>query len=212
MKLQDIMIPPISTDRIVLHSCCAPCSSALVDALLEYNIKPLIYYYNPNIFPKEEYEIRKEENKRYAVSLGVDFVDADYDHEDWRQKTIAWKDAPERGQRCSVCFDIRLEATARFAAEQGFTLFATTLATSRWKDLEQIKQAGDKAAALFDGLTFWANNWRKGGLVERQHKIVAEQDFYRQQYCGCEYSLRDSNQWRLANAKPLVRPGLSYGQ
>ena len=212
MKLQKIMTAPIVADRLLLHSFCAPCSSALVDALLEYDIRPLIFYYNPNIFPKDEYEIRKDENKRYAAFLGLEFVDADYDHEAWREKMKPWKDAPERGERCEHCFADRLNATAAFAAENGYKLFATTLATSRWKNLEQIKKAGEQAASKYEGLSFWSNNWRKVGLAERQKVIVAEQDFYRQQYCGCEYSLRDSNAWRKAQGKTIVSPGLSYGE
>lgn len=209
---ENFLVPPVAVDRIVLHSCCAPCSSAMVDALLNHGITPLIYYYNPNIFPQEEYEIRKSENKRYADSLGLDFVDGDYDHVQWVKDTLPWRDAPERGERCTNCFRLRLSATAKFTHEQGLQLFATTLATSRWKNLEQINKTGAEAAALFPDLTFWANNWRKGGLTERQKEIVDAQGFYRQQYCGCEYSLRDSNKWRKESGRPLVRPGLSYGQ
>lgn len=209
---KNFLIPPVEVDQIVLHSCCAPCSSAMVDALLAHGIRPLIYYYNPNIFPEEEYEIRKSENKRYADSLGIDFVDGDYNHEQWRKDTYAWRDAPERGERCTNCFRLRLSATAKFTHEQGLQVFATTLATSRWKNLDQINLAGGEAAALFPDLIFWANNWRKGGLTERQKEIVEEQDFYRQQYCGCEYSLRDSNKWRKEQGRTLVRPGLSYGK
>lgn len=196
---------PVETDKIVLHSCCAPCSTAMVDYLVEQDIKPLIYYYNPNIFPQEEYDIRKAENKRYAEALGLDFVDADYNHEEWKEKTYDLRDEPERGTRCMQCFKIRLKKTAEYAYEHGYSLFATTLATSRWKDLEQINEAGEHAAALYPGITFWANNWRKKGLAEKQAGIIKEYDFYRQQYCGCEYSLRDSNKWRKEKGKPLIK-------
>jgi predicted adenine nucleotide alpha hydrolase (AANH) superfamily ATPase len=197
---------PVSTDRIVLHSCCAPCSTALVDYLLQQGITPVIFYYNPNIFPLGEYEIRKSENKRYAEALGLDFVDADYDHEQWKEQTRKEKDEPERGKRCLTCFKLRLSETARFAHENGYSLFATTLATSRWKDLEQINKAGNYAANLYPNITFWSNNWRKNGLAERQAAIIEQYDFYRQQYCGCEYSLRDSNKWRKAHGKQPVEP------
>ena len=179
---------PGNADTIVLHSCCAPCSSALVDALLENNITPVLLYSNPNIFPQEEYETRKAENKRYAQALGLSFVDADYDHDAWKTQTMGLKDEPERGNRCLLCFKIRMVETARFAHENGYSLFATTLASSRWKSLEQINEAGNYAASLFPGLTFWANNWRKNGLAERQARIIKAYNFYRQQYCGCEYS------------------------
>lgn len=198
-------IPPLKTSKIVLHSCCAPCSSALVEYLLNNGITPTIFYYNPNIFPEEEYLIRKEENKRYATALGLAFVDADYNYEGWKRQTFALKDEPEKGLRCQQCFDIRLSKTAEFASEKGYKLFTTTLATSRWKNLEQINKAGTTAAAQFSGVTFWANNWRKNGLTERQKEIIKQYDFYQQQYCGCEYSLRDSNLWRKKNGKPLVK-------
>ena len=180
---------PVDTDRIVLHSCCAPCSGALVEALLENGIRPLLFYYNPNIYPQEEYEIRKSENKRYAACLGLEFVDADYEHDDWKARTWALRDEPERGKRCFQCFSIRLTMTARFAHERGYTLFATTLGTSRWKDLAQINEAGKIAEKQFPDIAFWDENWKKGGLTERRAEIIRQYDFYRQQYCGCEYSL-----------------------
>ncbi len=197
---------PIDTDKIVVHSCCAPCSTALVDYLLGQNVRPVIFYFNPNIFPQDEYEARKSENKRYAEALRIDFVDADYGHDNWKRQTFGLRNEPERGSRCQQCFDIRLIATAKFAHDNGYRLFATTLATSRWKDLCQINKAGEYAANSFPNVTFWANNWRKNGLAEKQASIIKEYDFYRQQYCGCEYSLRDSNKWRKENGKELVRP------
>ncbi|MGD2033831.1 MAG: epoxyqueuosine reductase QueH [Bacteroidales bacterium] len=205
MPKRTFLKKPADTAGIVLHSCCAPCSTALVDCLLEHDITPVIFYYNPNIYPQEEYDIRKAENKRYAQALGLDFVDADYNHEEWKAQTWDLRNEPEKGKRCFYCFQIRLAETARFTKANGYSLFATTLATSRWKDLEQINQAGTYAAGLFPGITFWTNNWRKNGLTERQSVIIRQYDFYRQQYCGCEYSLRDSNRWRKENGKKLIR-------
>jgi predicted adenine nucleotide alpha hydrolase (AANH) superfamily ATPase len=204
MSKQKFTDKPLKVDKILLHSCCAPCSTALIDYLLKQEIIPTIYYYNPNIFPFEEYNIRKAENKRYAQALNLEFVDADYNHNQWKEQTWEMRNEPERGERCLCCFKIRLTATAKFAHDNGYQLFATTLATSRWKDLEQINEAGDYAANLFNNVTFWANNWRKNGLAEKQAQIVKEYDFYRQQYCGCEYSLRDSNKWRKEKGKPLI--------
>jgi predicted adenine nucleotide alpha hydrolase (AANH) superfamily ATPase len=201
-KFTDI---PLKANKILLHSCCAPCSTALIDYLVTQNIIPTIFYYNPNIFPQGEYEIRKAENKRYTEALGLDFVDADYNHAEWKEKTWELRNEPERGKRCLNCFKIRLKTTAKYAYENGHSLFTTTLATSRWKDLEQIYQAGAYAASLFNGVTFWANNWRKNGLAVKQAQIIKEYDFYRQQYCGCEYSLRDSNKWRKEQGKPLIQ-------
>jgi 5,10-methenyltetrahydrofolate synthetase len=177
---------------VLLHACCAPCSSAIVEWMLNNGVRPTIFYYNPNIWPREEYEIRKNESKRHAESLGIRWIDGDYEHEDWlefvRGPYIVEKE-PERGRRCEQCFIQRLTATARKAAELGIRYFATTLASSRWKSLEQINSAGLIAEQAVNGeCHFWAQNWRKGGLQERRNQLLKEYGFYNQQYCGCEFS------------------------
>lgn len=180
--------------HLLLHTCCAPCSAAIIEWLLTEGIRPTLFYFNPNIHPVEEYEIRKSECTRYARSQGLDFIDGDYDHADWLEGIKGLEHEPERGQRCLQCFRIRLLATARMAHEKGFDTFATTLASSRWKNLEQIAKAGQEAAALFAGVEFWDRNWRKGGLSERRRILLAENKFYNQQYCGCEFSMRNMRQ------------------
>ena len=170
---------------VLLHSCCAPCSSAIIECMLANGIRPTVFYCNPNIYPLEEYEIRKQEAIRFVTSQGLDFVDADYDHTLWQSRMKGLEEEPERGRRCLRCFLMRLDETARYAAEHGFTLFTTTLASSRWKSLEQINEAGRVAAARHPG-----QNWRKGGLQERRNQLLREYGFYNQQYCGCEFSMR----------------------
>lgn len=197
---------PQGETSVLLHSCCAPCSTAIIEALLEHQIEPTIYYYNPNIHPSSEYERRKTENSRFAERLGLEFVDGDYAPRDWLQKTKALKHEPERGARCLICFSIRLTQTARYASENGFRLFTTTLATSRWKDKTQIIEAGRRAANAFPGLIYWEQDWRKGGLSERKRYLTEQYDFYQQQYCGCVYSLRDTNAWRRRHGRPPVEP------
>jgi len=202
-KKVQLQIPEGAT-KILLHSCCAPCSTAIIECLLDNNIRPTIFYHNPNIFPKEEYEIRKAENIRYAKSLNLDFIDADYNHEYWLDCMKNLEDEPERGKRCLNCFKQRMLATARYAHENNFQVITTTLASSRWKSLEQIFEAGRYATSLFPDVIFWEQNWRKHGLSERRNQIIKEYDFYNQLYCGCEFSLRDSNKWRKENGKPLI--------
>ncbi|MDR1525529.1 MAG: epoxyqueuosine reductase QueH [Tannerella sp.] len=182
---------PGGETKILLHACCAPCSTAIVECLLENDIRPTLFYYNPNIFPDEEYEKRKAECLRHTQMLGLDYADADYEHDKWLCEVKGLEGEPERGARCLKCFKIRLAATAKYAGEHGFSVFATTLATSRWKNLEQISEAGAYAAALFPGLVFWAQNWRKGGLSERRNELVRLYDFYNQPYCGCEFSMNN---------------------
>ena len=151
-------------------------------------IRPTIYYYNPNIYPLEEYETRKAEAKRFVTSQGLSFVDADYDYDGWKEGVCGLENEPERGKRCLQCFKMRLLQTARYALEHGFTTFTTTLASSRWKSLEQINEAGRWASEQVEGVTFWEQNWRKGGLQERRNQLLKEYGFYNQQYCGCEFS------------------------
>jgi len=156
--------------------------------MLANGLHPVIYYFNPNIYPQAEYEIRKAECTRYAQSLGLTIIDGDYDHAAWLAQMQGLEQEPERGSRCLKCFKLRLYATARYACEKGYKIFTTTLASSRWKNLQQIGQAGEYAASCFPGTSYWAQNWRKGGLSERRNELLAEHQFYNQQYCGCEFS------------------------
>ena len=199
MAQQSIIVPE-GLSEVFLHACCAPCSSAIVEWLMAHGIRPTIFYFNPNIWPREEYEIRKNESKRHAEHLGINWIDGDYNHQAWRCGVEGLEGEPERGSRCQQCFVLRLTETARKAKELGFQYFATTLASSRWKSLEQIECAGHQAEQTVGGVTFWAQNWRKGGLQERRNQLLRENNFYNQQYCGCEFSARYA-----APTKPLLR-------
>ena len=174
---------------VLLHTCCAPCSSAIIEAMMKNGITPVIYYCNPNIFPKEEYEIRKNECTRYAQSLGLEIIDADYDHENWLETMKGLEGEPERGGRCLKCFKLRLQRTAEYAQQRGIKVITTTLASSRWTSLDQIHEAGHWAC-LNKNVIWWDQNWRKNGLQERRNQILKEFDFYNQLYCGCEFSMR----------------------
>ena len=175
---------------LLLHTCCAPCSAAIIEWLLGNGIRPTLFYYNPNIFPSKEYEIRKAECTRYAQLQGIEIIDGDYQHGDWLKNVAGLETEPERGVRCLQCFKMRMLATAKLASERELSRFATTLASSRWKSLEQIADAGYWAAAQFENVQFWEKNWRKDGLSERRRELLKECDFYNQQYCGCEFSMR----------------------
>lgn len=188
---------PGGENVVLLHTCCAPCSSAIIECMMNSGITPVIYYCNPNIYPREEYEIRKNECTRYAQALGLEIVDADYDHENWLREVAGMENEPERGGRCLKCFKLRLLRTAQFAAQRGIKVITTTLASSRWKSLDQINEAGRLACAEIppdDGVIWWDQNWRKGGLQERRLQILKEYDFYNQLYCGCEFSIRKDDQ------------------
>ena len=177
-------------NEVLLHCCCAPCASAIIEWMLQNGIRPTLFYCNPNIYPHEEYLIRKNELTRYAEKLGLEVIDDDYNHEQWLQNVCGYEGEPERGHRCLLCFRQRLLRAAQVAAERGITQFATTLASSRWKSLEQIEEAGTWAASQCPGTEFMARNWRKGGLQQRRNELLRENNFYNQQYCGCEFSMR----------------------
>ena len=189
-KQKKISEVPLGETKVLLHTCCAPCSSAIIEFLLKNGVTPVIYYCNPNIYPREEYEIRKNECTRYARSLGLEIVDADYDHENWLEAIRGLESEPERGGRCLKCFKLRLLRTAEYARDHGFKVITTTLASSRWKSLDQINEAGTWACGQVDDVTWWGHNWKKGGLQERRLQIIREYDFYNQLYCGCEFSMR----------------------
>ena len=191
MKPQLKISTPDGSRRIVLHACCAPCLSAILECLTDNGIEPLIYYFNPNIYPDAEYLRRRDECTRHAQRLGLEIVDGDYDHNGWLGCVAGMEGEPERGARCRECFRMRLEQTARLAAERGITVFTTTLASSRWKRLDQINDAGRAAAALYPQTIFWEQNWRRGGLQERRNELLREFGFYNQLYCGCEFSAGD---------------------
>jgi hypothetical protein len=157
--------------------------------MLNNGVKPTIFYYNPNIFPLQEYDIRKQESKRHADSLGVEWLDGDYDHAAWLAAVRGLEQEPERGPRCQKCFTLRLTAAALMAKQLGLPYFTTTLASSRWKSLDQITAAGLAAQAAVPGTLFWAQNWRKGGLSERRAQLLRQYAFYNQRYCGCEFSM-----------------------
>lgn len=164
--------------------------------MLKEGIKPVIYYCNPNIYPMQEYEIRKNECTRYAEALGLEIVDGDYNHEEWLSEIRGLESEPERGARCMKCFKHRLLKAAQYASEHGFDTITTTLASSRWKSLDQINEAGLWACEHYPTVKWWDRNWRKGGLQERRNQIIKEMNFYNQTYCGCEFSVRSNTDSR----------------
>ena len=188
MKSGFQIVVPGGAERVLLHACCAPCSGAIVEALVKRGVRPVIFYSNSNIYPFEEYDHRLKECIRYAHKWGLEIVNDEYDHSAWGHCIAGLEQEPERGGRCLQCFKFRLLRAAQYASAHGFEVLATTLASSRWKSLEQVDEAGRWACSQVEGVTWWAQNWRKGGLQERRNAIIREESFYNQLYCGCEYS------------------------
>ena len=202
--------PQAKNNKVLLHSCCAPCAGDLMERMLASNIDITIFFYNPNIHPKKEYLIRKEENIKFAEKLNIKFIDADYDVQNWFTRAKGLEYSPERGERCAKCFDMRFERTALYAYENGFDIFTSSLGISRWKNMEQINDCGERAAKNYPNLTYWTYNWRKHGGASRMYEIAKQEEFYKQEYCGCIYSLRDTNQWRVANNRPEISIGEEF--
>ena len=169
---------PEENTKLLLHSCCAPCAGEVMEALAASNIDTTVYFYNPNIHPKEEYEIRKKENKRFCDKLGFESIDGDYDKDNWFERVKGLENEPERGARCTECFDMRFERSALFAQENNFGVYATTLGISRWKDMNQINASGIRSAERYSDVTYWDFNWRKQGGASRMIEISKREEFY----------------------------------
>ncbi len=206
----DIFKVPGGQNKVLMHSCCAPCSGELMEKMIDSGIELTIFFYNPNIHPKKEYEIRKNENIRFAEKMNIDFVDADYDVQNWFARAKGMEHEPERGVRCSMCFDMRFARTALHAYENGFKVITSSLGISRWKDMDQINASGAKSVAPYDGVAYWVYNWRKDGGSARMYEIAKRENFYKQEYCGCIYSLRDTNDWRESKGREKIAIGEQF--
>ena len=176
--------------RVLLHSCCAPYSSYVIEYLSKY-FKLTIFYYNPNISPLEEYEKRKQEQIRLINSMetknSVDIIDCDYDNDLYESSIKGLEAEPERGRRCEVCFKLRLEKTAFRALELGYDYFGTTLTVSPYKNCSMINEIGlDISKKL--GIEFLVSDFKKKNGYKRSIELSREYNLYRQNYCGCKYS------------------------
>ena len=165
-----------------------------MEAIQASGIGYAIFFYNPNIHPLKEYELRKQENIRFAQKHGVPFIDADYDTDNWFARARGMEQEPERGIRCTMCFDMRFERTALYAHEHGYTAISSSLG-----DFALEEHGADQPAAAIAprgatrGWLYWDYNWRKKGGSQRMIEISKRENFYQQEYCGCVYSLRDTN-------------------
>ncbi len=208
--IREKLVLPNEQDKLLLHSCCAPCSGEVMEALQASGIDYTVFFYNPNIHPEKEYLIRKEENIRFAEKHNIPFVDADYDTDNWFERAKGMEDEPERGIRCTMCFDMRFERTALYAHEHGFHVISSSLGISRWKNMQQINDCGTRAAAKYPDIVYWDYNWRKKGGSQRMIEISKREEFYQQEYCGCIYSLRDSNRWRRQKGREVIKLGVKF--
>lgn len=180
--------------KILLQSCCAPCSTAVIERLAsEFDIT--IFYYNPNIYPEEEYLKRKNEELKYIEIFNkkntdkIKFLDCDYESELFYEKTKGFENEREGGARCAICFRLRLEKTASLARSKGFDIFGTTLTVSPHKNAELINAIGLELQKEYD-IEFLVSNFKKQNGYKRSVELAKENNLYRQNYCGCEFALR----------------------
>jgi epoxyqueuosine reductase len=195
---------------VLLHVCCAPCSGPIIEQLASQGIAPTIFFFNPNIHPWEEYEFRKSSVRVFAEKLSLPVIDGDYDTENWYKRINGMENEPEQGLRCSKCFDMRLERTAEYAYAHGFKSFATTNGIARFKDIDKVNRSGLVAAQRFPALSFWAVNWKENGGLTRITAIAKREHFYKQQYCGCIYSLKEANSKLQSKGFPLINYGTMF--
>lgn len=180
----------INDEKILLLSCCAPCSCAVIRKLKDDGINFAVLFYNPNIYPSSEYEKRRDEQKNLCLKWDIEFIELEYDPKDWLKMTAPYKDEPERGKRCSLCFEFRLTKAMQYAKQNGFSGVASVLGVSRWKDLAQVNRAATVASQK-TGIPYIEIEGRKQGMQEKRLNLIKELGLYNQNYCGCIYSFQN---------------------
>lgn len=170
--------------KILLLSCCAPCSIEVILRLKNLGVDFTVLFYNPNIRPFEEYQKRLQENKRLCEEEGVPFIDLPWENEKWCQTVKGLENEPERGRRCDKCFALRLQKTAQFAKEHHFTHFTSVLGVSRYKNFDQVTTIATHISTL-ENIPYISTNWRKNGGEDLRAKLAKERKLYHQTYCGC---------------------------
>ena len=175
-------------EKYLLHVCCAPCGIVVIDELRKtYDLAVL--FYNPNIHPEEEYLKRKLGVIQACEEWEIPMLDGDYEPNTWEKAVSGLEYEPEGGQRCSACFRFRLSRTAQIAAKEGFQFFGSTLTSGRNKRADVIHPIGEDVGTQC-GVRFHAEDWKKCGRQERGRKMADERAVYRQNYCGCRYSMK----------------------
>lgn len=177
---------------ILLHTCCGPCCCYVIEKLQEDGFDITLFYYNPNIHPREEYDARLAEIKKYSDKIGVNLVVDNYEVDKWFKMARGLEGEPEGGKRCEVCFKMRLERTAKYALKNKFDYFGTTLTISPHKNAEVINKIGKKLSPPCNGdlggCFFYEADWKKQDGFKKSCQISRQENFYRQNYCGCVFS------------------------
>lgn len=174
--------------KILVHACCAPDALYVLD-LLKSDYEVSGFFYNPNIHPREEYLLRLEEMKRVADTLNVSLIEGEYDDKRWLKITDKFKEEPEKGRRCDICYAMRLMKTAEKASELGFNVFTTVMSLSPWKKADVLNRQGRMFGRRYH-LDFLEANFKKKDGFRKSVEMSRAHGLYRQNYCGCRYSRR----------------------
>ena len=189
-KLKEIIDKLDYKPRLLLHSCCAPCSSYVITYLYDY-FDITILYYNPNIYPYEEYKKRKDEQIRLISNFkGVKIIDCDYDNDIYNEVIKGLENEPERGSSCTKCFYLRLNKTGEIAKKNNFEYFGTTLTVSPYKNAKLLNEIGEDISKKYD-IKWLYSDFKKNDGYKKSIELSKKYDLYRQDYCGCIYSKRD---------------------
>ena len=173
-------------NKLLLHSCCGPCSTAVIERLKDY-FDITVLYYNPNIEPYEEYLKRKKEQIRLLSELNIKHMDIDYLNEEYRNKVVGYEKEPENGGRCHICYRFRLEKTAKLVKENNFDYFATTLTVSPYKNAKVINEIGLELQNKYN-IKYLLSDFKKEDGYKRSIELSKKYELYRQDYCGCLFS------------------------
>ncbi|MBQ7307186.1 MAG: epoxyqueuosine reductase QueH [Clostridia bacterium] len=181
--------------KLLLHSCCAPCSSSVIERLREY-FDVTVYYYNPNVYPTEEYEIRKTEQKNYLEKIDIPFIEGEYSKLDFYDSVLGLENELEGGKRCYSCYKFRMKSCAKKAKDLNFEYFCTTLSVSPHKNSTYINEIGKNLEEEYN-IKFLFSDFKKRQGFLRSLALSKENNFYRQNYCGCEYSMNTTKKENL---------------
>jgi len=178
---------------ILLHTCCSPCACYPIEELINQGYKVTLFYYNPNIQPASEYQTRLDELKKYLeTNKKINMIEGLYEPKKWFVLIKGLENEPERGKRCDVCYQMRLTKTAEMAKEKKFNYFGSTLSISPHKKAAKISELGKLLAKKY-GVGFFDKDWKKNEGFKQACRISKEENFYRQNYCGCIYSKTNKN-------------------
>ncbi len=176
-------------NKILLHACCGICSGYPISMLKDMGYSPIVYFYNPNIHPEEEYQKRLEAERTLCKHFGVELIEGEYDTEKFFECAKGLENEPEKGKRCDKCFELRLKQTAEQAKKLGITKFTTSIVISPHKNFQKLTEIGTKIASDFN-LEYVAIDFKKKDGFLKTNKISKELNLYRQNYCGCMFSIK----------------------